>query len=86
MQATTLKNRKACGAKIDSINKGENRLLFRDAMKRICIKYWPSAISENINEFEKVAEENGSYSFIIRPAYNLGGTGGGIAHNREEYL
>lgn len=74
------------GAKMDAIQKGEDRLLFREAMERIGIKCCQSGIVENMEMAEKVAEEIGSFPLIIRPAFTLGGTGGGIAYNRPEYL
>lgn len=74
------------GAKIDAIEKGEDRLLFRQAMEKIGVKCCPSGIASTVAEAEKVAEETGSYPLIIRPAYTLGGTGGGIAYNRPEFL
>lgn len=74
------------GAKMDAIEKGEDRLLFRDAMERIGVKCCQSGIVENMEMAEKVADEIGSFPLIIRPAFTLGGTGGGIAYNRPEYL
>ncbi|MGL5440249.1 MAG: carbamoyl-phosphate synthase large subunit [Filifactoraceae bacterium] len=74
---------KIIGTSIDSIKKGEDRELFRTMMQDIkqpCIK------SEIVREFEQgiqVALEIG-YPVIVRPAYTLGGTGGGIANNEEE--
>lgn len=74
------------GAKLDAIEKGEDRLLFREAMERINVPCCPSGIANNQAEAEAVAEKIGSYPLIIRPAYTLGGTGGGIAYNRVEYM
>lgn len=74
------------GAKLDAIQKGEDRLLFREAMERIGVKCCPSAIVEDISMADAVADEIGSFPLIIRPAFTLGGTGGGIAYNRPEYL
>lgn len=74
------------GAKMDAIEKGEDRLLFREAMDRIGVKCCRSGIVENMEMAEKVADEIGSFPLIIRPAFTLGGTGGGIAYNRLEYL
>jgi len=74
------------GAKLDAIEKGEDRLLFRQAMEKIGVGCCPSGVANNMTEAEQVAEDIGSYPLIIRPAYTLGGTGGGIAYNPEEYL
>lgn len=74
------------GAKLDAIEKGEDRLLFRQAMERIGVKCCRSGIVENMEMAEKVAEEIGSFPLIIRPAFTLGGTGGGIAYNKPDYL
>lgn len=74
------------GAKLDAIEKGEDRLLFRQAMERIGVPCCPSGVAENLKMAEEVAEKIGSYPLIIRPAFTLGGTGGGIAYNRVEYL
>jgi len=74
------------GAKLDAIEKGEDRLLFRDAMERIKVNCCPSGIANSVQEAEKVADEIGSFPLIIRPAYTLGGSGGGIAYNRVEFL
>uniref|UniRef100_A0A7S3EGL8 Carbamoyl phosphate synthase arginine-specific large chain, chloroplastic n=2 Tax=Rhodosorus marinus TaxID=101924 RepID=A0A7S3EGL8_9RHOD len=74
------------GAKLDAIAKGEDRLLFRSAMEKIGVPCCPSVIVNSLQEADAAAEEIGSYPLIIRPAYTLGGTGGGIAYNPEEYL
>ncbi|CDF32157.1 carbamoyl-phosphate synthase, pyrimidine-specific, large chain [Chondrus crispus] len=74
------------GAKMDAIQKGEDRLLFRNAMEKIGVKCCKSGIVENMEMAEAVAQEIGSFPLIIRPAFTLGGTGGGIAYNRPEYL
>lgn len=74
------------GAKLDAIEKGEDRLLFRQAMERIGVKCCRSGIVEDMEMAEKVAEEIGSFPLIIRPAFTLGGTGGGIAYNKPDYL
>ncbi|WP_036482989.1 carbamoyl-phosphate synthase large subunit [Myxosarcina sp. GI1] len=73
------------GAKLPAIEKAEDRLLFKDAMAKIGVPVCPSGIVSNIAEAKEIADEIGSYPLIIRPAYTLGGTGGGIAYNQEEY-
>lgn len=74
------------GAKLDAIRKGEDRLLFRDAMERIGVPCCRSGVVEDMSQADAVADEIGSFPLIIRPAFTLGGTGGGIAYNRPEYL
>lgn len=73
------------GARLDAIEKGEDRRLFKEAMERIGLKTCPSGIANNLEEAKQVAEKIGKFPLIIRPAYTLGGTGGGIAYNPEEY-
>lgn len=73
------------GAKLPAIEMAEDRQLFKEAMKRIGIKVCPSGIAENLDQARAVAQQIGSYPLIIRPAFTLGGTGGGIAYNQEEY-
>ncbi|MGC9527573.1 MAG: carbamoyl-phosphate synthase large subunit [Limnospira sp.] len=73
------------GAKLEAIEKAEDRLLFKQAMEKIGVKCCPSGIVSNMNEAMAIADQIGSYPLIIRPAFTLGGTGGGIAYNQEEY-
>ena len=73
------------GAKLPAIEKAEDRLLFKEAMAKIGVPVCPSGIVNSMDEAKTVAEEIGSYPLIIRPAFTLGGTGGGIAYNQEEY-
>ncbi|MBE9045691.1 carbamoyl-phosphate synthase large subunit [Pleurocapsales cyanobacterium LEGE 10410] len=73
------------GAKLPAIEMAEDRLLFKEAMKRIGLAVCPSGIAHNLKEAKAVARQIGSYPLIIRPAFTLGGTGGGIAYNQEEY-
>ncbi|MEM8674724.1 MAG: carbamoyl-phosphate synthase large subunit [Cyanobacteria bacterium P01_G01_bin.67] len=73
------------GAKLPAIEKAEDRLLFKEAMEKIGVPMCPSGIANNLSEAKKIAQEIGSYPLIIRPAFTLGGTGGGIAYNQEEY-
>ena len=73
------------GAKLPAIEMAEDRLLFKEAMKRIGLAVCPSGIANNLDEAKEVAQQIGSYPLIIRPAFTLGGTGGGIAYNQEEY-
>lgn len=73
------------GAKLPAIEMAEDRELFKKAMARIGVPVCPSGIASNIEEAKGIAIEIGSYPLIIRPAFTLGGTGGGIAYNQEEY-
>ncbi|NCS85048.1 MAG: carbamoyl-phosphate synthase large subunit, partial [Cyanobacteria bacterium] len=73
------------GAKLPAIKMAEDRELFKEAMARIGVPVCPSGIASNWDEAKAVGEEIGSYPLIIRPAFTMGGTGGGIAYNQEEY-
>ncbi|KAI4322225.1 hypothetical protein L6164_021936 [Bauhinia variegata] len=73
------------GAKLEAIKKAEDRDLFKQAMKNIGIKTPPSGIGTTLEECINIADEIGEFPLIIRPAFTLGGTGGGIAYNREEF-
>ena len=78
-------NVRMIGAKADAIEKGEDRLLFKNAMLKIGLDLPQSGVAHTVEEGRKIAEEIGTLPLIIRPAYTLGGTGGGIAYNREEF-
>jgi len=71
------------GVAADAIEKGEDRILFKESMKRLGIEMPRSAPAFSVEEAEKVASELG-YPVVIRPAYTLGGTGGGHVYNVEE--
>lgn len=73
------------GADLPAIEKAEDRQMFKDAMAKINLSVCPSGIVSNLDEARQIAEHIGTYPLIIRPAYTLGGTGGGIAYNQEEY-
>ncbi|MEL7504359.1 MAG: carbamoyl-phosphate synthase large subunit [Cyanobacteria bacterium J06554_6] len=73
------------GAKLDAIEMAEDRKLFKAAMERIGVGVCPSGLAETMDEADQIAAEIGSFPLIIRPAFTLGGTGGGIAYNREEF-
>lgn len=73
------------GAQADVIKKAEDRELFRDAMKQIGLKVPGSGIARSLSEVESIAAEIG-FPIIVRPSFTLGGTGGGVAYNREELL
>ena len=76
---------KLIGAKADAIERGEDRLIFKEIMLEIGLDVAQSGVAHNLNEAREVAAEIGRYPVIIRPAYTLGGSGGGIAYNREEF-
>ena len=71
------------GVKADAIERGEDREAFKATMKKLGIAIPVSSICHSVEEAEKVASKLG-YPVVIRPAYTLGGTGGGIAYNNEE--
>jgi len=71
------------GAKIDAIKKAEDRLLFKDAMRKIGLETPQSQLVNSIAGGLGFAERIG-YPCILRPSFTLGGTGGGIAYNKEE--
>src|SRR5881227_3141151 len=71
------------GAKIDAIKKAEDRLLFKDAMRGIGLETPQSQLINTIAAGLAFAERIG-YPCILRPSFTLGGTGGGIAYNKEE--
>ncbi|MEO0906172.1 MAG: carbamoyl-phosphate synthase large subunit [Pseudomonadota bacterium] len=72
------------GAKADAIDKAENRQRFRDAMDKIGLESARSGVANTIEEAREVLKRTGLPS-IIRPSFTLGGTGGGIAYNTQEF-
>jgi carbamoyl-phosphate synthase large subunit len=73
------------GAKIDAIKKAEDRLLFKDAMRKIGLDMPQSQLIKDIESGLEFASRIG-YPIILRPSFTLGGTGGGIAFNHEELI
>jgi len=71
------------GAKIESIKKAEDRLLFKDAMRKIGLETPQSQLVNNIEDGLAFAHRIG-YPVILRASFTLGGSGGGIAYNRED--
>jgi carbamoyl-phosphate synthase large subunit len=71
------------GAKIESIKKAEDRLLFKDAMRKIGLETPESRLLKTVDDGLEFAKKIG-YPLILRPSFTLGGTGGGIAYNRED--
>jgi len=75
---------KLIGANAQAIAKGEDRQLFKEAMLRIGLEVPRSGVARSLAELDRIVAEIGTFPLIIRPAFTLGGTGGGIAYNREE--
>ena len=73
------------GANARAIERGEDRQIFKELMQKIGLDVPVSGTAHNAAEAKAVADKIGRFPLIIRPAYTLGGTGGGIAYNREEY-
>jgi len=71
------------GANIESIKKAEDRLLFKDAMRKIGLSTPQSQLVNNVDDGIAFANRIG-YPVILRPSFTMGGSGGGIAYNREE--
>ncbi len=72
------------GANAQAIAKGEDRQLFKEAMLRIGLDVPRSGIARSFVDASRIADEIGAFPLIIRPAFTLGGSGGGIAYNRDE--
>ncbi|MBI3695598.1 MAG: carbamoyl-phosphate synthase large subunit [Acidobacteria bacterium] len=71
------------GAKIEAIKKAEDRLLFKDAMRRVGLEVPQSQLVNNLRDGAEFASRVG-YPVVLRPSFTLGGSGGGIAYNGEE--
>ena len=71
------------GARADVIEKAESRELFREAMERIGLKVPRSEIARNMDDVRRIASSM-PFPLIIRPAFTLGGSGGGVAYNQED--
>ncbi len=76
---------KLIGANAEAIEKGEDRQKFKDAMLKIGLDVARSGVAHTIDEAREIARLAGNYPLIIRPAFTLGGQGGGIAYNKEEF-
>ena len=75
---------KLIGANAQAIAKGEDRQLFKEAMLRIGLDVPRSGVAHSLADANRVADEIGTFPLIVRPAFSLGGMGGGIAYNRDE--
>ncbi len=73
------------GAKPDAIKKGEDRELFKQCMLKIGLDVAKSKTVHTLEEARQAADYIGTMPLIIRPSFTLGGSGGGIAYNREEF-
>jgi carbamoyl-phosphate synthase large subunit len=71
------------GVNIDAIERGEDRVVFKQTMEKLGIEMPRSQAVHSVEDAEKAAEKLG-YPVVIRPAYTLGGTGGGLVYNLEE--
>ncbi|RKY42583.1 MAG: carbamoyl phosphate synthase large subunit [Candidatus Makaraimicrobium thalassicum] len=71
------------GVKVDAIERGEDRIAFKETMKKLGAPIPRSEPCYSVEEAEKIAEKL-NYPVVLRPAYTMGGTGGGIAYNVEE--
>jgi carbamoyl-phosphate synthase large subunit len=74
---------KIIGVDVDAIERGEDRIAFKETMNRLGIDMPRSSPAFTVEEAEKIAAELG-YPVVIRPAYTMGGTGGGLVYNVEE--
>src|SRR6187200_2202712 len=77
-------NVKLIGAQIDAIKVAEDRLLFRNAMQEIGVEVPRSGVAKSLEEAIALVEDTG-FPAIIRPSFTMGGVGGGIAYNVEEF-
>ena len=72
------------GADVETINKAEDRTLFKEAMSRIGQKVPPSGHAESLEEAWKIVADTG-FPAIIRPSFTLGGTGGSVAYSKDDF-
>ncbi|MEY2541282.1 MAG: carbamoyl-phosphate synthase large subunit, partial [Verrucomicrobiota bacterium] len=75
---------KLIGANAQAIAKGEDRQLFKEAMLRIGLEVPRSGVAHSLEDAARIVHEIGTFPLIVRPAFTLGGRGGGIAYNRDE--
>ena len=74
---------KVIGVQVDAIERGEDRVEFKETMEQLGIEMARSEVAYSVEEALSIAEKLG-YPVVLRPAYTMGGTGGGIVYNREE--
>ncbi|WP_287130905.1 carbamoyl-phosphate synthase large subunit [Candidatus Cyanaurora vandensis] len=73
------------GAKLPAIQMAEDRELFKAAMTRIGLKTPRSGFARTLSQAQQVSQEIGTFPLILRPSFTMGGSGGGIAYNRQEF-
>ena len=76
-------NVKVIGVQVDAIERGEDRIEFKNAMNALGIEMARSEVAYSVEEALSIADELG-YPVVLRPAYTMGGAGGGLVYNREE--
>ena len=76
-------NVKVIGVQVDAIERGEDRIEFKNAMNTLGIEMARSQVAYSVEEALDIAEQLG-YPVVLRPAYTMGGAGGGLVYNREE--
>ncbi|HOA72574.1 MAG TPA: carbamoyl-phosphate synthase large subunit [Phycisphaerae bacterium] len=74
---------KVIGVQVDAIERGEDRIAFKETMRKLGLDLPRSTAVYTVEDAEKVAAELG-YPVVVRPAYTMGGTGGGLVYNVEE--
>ncbi len=73
------------GANADVIRKAEDRDLFNQAMRKIGLELSRSQSAHTVEEARRIRDEFGGYPLVIRPGFTMGGTGGGIAYNADQF-
>ncbi len=76
-------NVQVIGVQVDAIERGEDRIEFKNTMKALGIEVARSEVAYSVEEALKIADELG-YPVVLRPAYTMGGAGGGLVYNRDE--
>ena len=76
-------NVKVIGVQVDAIERGEDRVEFKKAMNELGIEMARSEVAYSVDEALKIADQLG-YPVVLRPAYTMGGAGGGLVYNRDE--
>lgn len=76
-------NVKVIGVQVDAIERGENRVEFKEAMAKIGVECARSEVAYSVDHALEIADELG-YPVVLRPAYTMGGAGGGLVYNKEE--
>lgn len=76
-------NVKVIGVQVDAIERGEDRVEFKEAMAKIGVECARSEVAYSVDHALEIADELG-YPVVLRPAYTMGGAGGGLVYNKEE--